>query len=265
VIVRYYRIGGRGVPGDGETFELAEDGTLTAWRTVAAGAVGRFAGRVDPDVLATTIALAGAAATTPPPAAPQPVDRPAEQVELPSVAAHTAHLGLRESLVSREIDTGAGAGADPPVGVAIDAEAGADAPVDPARDPWAALAFHCRTLLDRAVAFPASAIGLEAVDGSAKARLVQRGEEAVTLDLTGLRPRAFLHSERGEPVDEWVGQTPTRRTSSLVDMVVAGPGWHHDVVAEHGFVPGPGETVTLAVDFTIVAPLTSVPVQVRTG
>ncbi|MFL6077204.1 MAG: hypothetical protein ACJ73S_27735 [Mycobacteriales bacterium] len=247
MIVRYYRIGGRGVPGDGETFELDDDGTLTAWRTVAAGAVGRLAGKVEPDVLATTIALANAAATTPPPTVAQPSDRPYEQVELPSAAAHTAHLGLRDSLVAGEVDAAA-----PPED-------------DAARDPWAALARHCRRLLDAAVEHPVAAIALESVAGSAKARLAHRGEEPVTLDLTGLRPRAVLHTERGEPVDEWVGQTPSRRTSSLVDMVVAGPGWHHDVVAEHGFAPGPGETVTLAVDFTIVAPLAPVPVQVRTG
>lgn len=248
MIVRYYRIGGRGVPGDGETFELDDDGTLTAWRTVAAGAVGRFVGKVDPDTLAATAALANGAAANPPPSVPQPVDRPSELVELPSATAHTAHLGLRESLVAG--------------GVAGEGTGTGD---DASTDPWAALAHHCRRLLDAAVEYPAAAIALESVAGSAKARLVQRGDEPVTLDLTGLRPRAVLHSTRGEPVDEWVGQTSSRRTSSLVDMVVAGPGWHHDVVAEHGFAPGPDETVTLAVDFTIAAPLGPIPVQVRTS
>jgi hypothetical protein len=248
VILRYYRIGGRGVPGDGETFELDDDGTLTAWRTVAAGAVGRFAGKVDPETLAATVALANGAAAGPPPTVPQPVNRPSELVELPSGTVHTAHLGLRESLVAGEVGREASG-------------TGADA----STDPWAALAHHCRRLLDAAVEYPVAAIALESVAGSAKARLVQRGDEPVTLDLTGLRPRAVLHTTRGEPVDEWVGQTPSRRTSSLVDMVVAGPGWHHDVVAEHGFTPGSDEAVTLAVDFTIVAPMGPVPVQVRTS
>jgi hypothetical protein len=174
-------------------------------------------------------------------------------VELAAVSAHTAHLGLHDTVTPSGLETATGAKAD-----AIDA-------VDMDKDAWAAVAFHCRKLLDLAVEYPAAAIGLEAVDGSAKGRLVHRGEETVTLDLTGLRPRAVLRTARGEPVDEWVGQTPTRRTSSLVDMVVAGPGWHHDVVAEHGFAPGQGELVTLAVDFTIVAPLAPVPVQVRTA
>lgn len=252
MIVRYYRIGGRGVPGDGETFELDDDGTLTAWRTVAAGAVGRFGGKVDPDTLAVTSALANAAAAGSSPSVPQPVDRPSELVELPSATAHTAHLGLRESLVAGEV---AGEVVRDGTGTGNDAST----------DPWAALAHHCRRLLDAAVEYPVAAIALESVAGSAKARLVQRGDEPVTLDLTSLRPRAVLHSTRGEPVDEWVGQTPSRRTSSLIDMVSAGPRWHHDVVAEHGFTPGPDEAVTLAVDFTIVAPLGPVPVQVRTS
>jgi hypothetical protein len=141
----YYRTGGRGVPPDGESVTLADDGAVRGWRGVAA-IVGQFEGVLAGDELHAIASTVAQAAEATPPEGATPPGAPLEVIT---------------------IDDG------DPVDVAQlrDAEAG----------PWDALAVAARELLERMTAFPKAALALSVADGSV--RLVHHGTEPLVVDL----------------------------------------------------------------------------------
>ncbi len=139
VHVTYIRAGGRGVPPEAETIAVAGDGTFDAWRTVANGAVGRFAGSLDEEVAARIAAAAAAADGSAAPAATRPPGAPRESIQVGDAAATD---------VSRQ-STG----------------------------PWGDLRTALIDALEAAVAFPSSAIALTVTPdaGAPTARLAPAG------------------------------------------------------------------------------------------
>jgi hypothetical protein len=145
VILGYYRSDGRRSPAEAEAVSLDDDGGVSGWRSVAAGAVGQFAGRLPAAEVAPLRDAAAAVAAVPQPGTPPPPGTPTETLD---VAPHG------------------------PVTVG-----GAD------DGPWAELTELTRALLDRLTAFPQAAIGID-VAAPGTASLVHRGEEPLDVDLT---------------------------------------------------------------------------------
>jgi hypothetical protein len=167
MILRLVIADGSQTPAVAESVEVAEDGTLTGWRSVSAGGVGWFAGRLPAAELAEIRALIEAAGATPPQARPRP-DAAEEVLELTATG---------------------------PVRIA----GLADGPGD-----WPRLAAASRRLLDRLTDFPRAAVGVRYTAGAA--RLEHRGTDPVRVDLGTVAVAATAWRGYYEPAGDWAGE-----------------------------------------------------------
>ncbi len=222
-IVRYSRSGGRTPPRDRERLEISPDGTFAMWRSIGSAShppspIGRFAGALDPALVAqlrrevAAAAQAGDLNVTPPP------DAAIETIEVGDVR---ARLGIHEE----------------PAG------------------PWGALTQRLRQLLRDLADYPQAAIALEVILGGQGARLVHRGEEPFHIDLRFLttravlwhgfsvegdwRPSEGLGSAGGDLMADlaWSPDLPVDYGLDVAEgeELVAGPGWSLDLPFDHGF------------------------------
>lgn len=165
MIVRFVRVGGWSPPPDAESLEVDDDGSFRMWRSVGSPMAGRFAGKLEPELLDQLRSEAQQAATGGNLEPNIPPDAAIETVELP---------GSRAILGSN----------------------------DPGNDAWAPLLAHLRVLLGELMRSPVSAVGLE-VDDAREARLEFRGREPLGLDLSALTVRAVLWGPGYEMLDDW--------------------------------------------------------------
>lgn len=150
-LVRYGRFADAAPP-ERELLEVADDGSATAWRSIAR-AGGRFAGQV-PDPARLHVLVEAAMAVDPP-----------RSVELPpDVVVETLEVGGVE--VTLPLDA-------PPAG------------------PWADLAMACRAALVEVSASPVAAVGAS-IGADATLRLEHRGVEPLEVELGSMTARATL-------------------------------------------------------------------------
>ncbi|WP_433379128.1 hypothetical protein ACQPZX_12925 [Actinoplanes sp. CA-142083] len=168
MILRLVIADGSQSPAVAESVEVAEDGTISGWRSVSGGGVGWFAGQLPAGELAEVRALVDAAGPAPSPVPPPPPDAGDEVLELEATG---------------------------PVSIA----GISDGPGD-----WPRLAAGSRRLLDRLTDFPRAAVTVEPADPSV-ARLLHRGADPLRLDLGTIAVRATAWVGYYEPAGDWSG------------------------------------------------------------
>ena len=166
MILRLVTADGSRKPAVAESVEVGDDGTITGWRSVSAGGVGWFAGRLPEDMTAGVRALVDAATSGPPPAASRRPDRAEEVLELDATGpVSIAGLGRGD-------------------------------------DDWTRLALAARLLLNRLTDFPRAAVTVSYEDG---ARLTHRGTDPLRIDLSAITVTATRWQGHYEPAGDWSG------------------------------------------------------------
>jgi hypothetical protein len=218
--ISYSRTGGRQAPAEFEQLRIAADGSLDIWRSVGSPLVGRLDGQLHSDALETVAELARAAAAA----------------------------GSTDELMPPDASKVV-------VSVGDDATArfGDGAPPD---GPWTPLAEKLRELLDSELDAPIAAIELVIEDDGRSARLVHRGDQPVSLDLSALEVSAVLWMGYYEGMSKWAAE-PQQRAGA----VVAAPGWSMQLPFDHGLELGTGRTLHASTRFGLAGPDGQIPVE----
>lgn len=217
-VVTFRRSGGRAGPREQEDLAVHADGSFTIWRAVNAGPIGRFGGALDgADADAVRAAVAAAAGTAGPPAS----------MVLDAVS-ETVTIGQERVTVGRH---------DVPDG------------------PWGDLFVLLRRLVDQGTDQPVAAVALETDARGTFARLVQRGPDALEVDLS----RVTIGAQAFGP-----GYSIHGRWSTVVEAGGRGPatpGWTLDLPFEHGLEVSDGRVVQVRVEFVAYDGVLAVPVM----
>ena len=193
MIVRYARVGGRVPPPDNDGLQIDDDGAFTMWRSIAP-AIGRFAGKLEPNELSIVKSEAKNAAAAGDLSKPSSPDG---SVDLIDVDGANASLGSN----------------------------------DYAEGDWGALITHLRRLLDDLIRMPRAAVGIEVAPDGHSARLVHLGEKPIAVDLSQLSVRAVLWGRGYRKLGDW---TSPSGQGSGPSQVEAGNSWSFSLPFEHG-------------------------------
>lgn len=203
ILVAYTRGGGR-PPADDERLEVADDGTLTAVRTVAGTRVGSFGGPMASRHRAAVIRAVDACRTTSAPWLPTPRDGATEQIGIGPDGEPMVELGA---------------------GVAL-------------TGPWGTLARRLRDLLELVTSQPVAAVELVA-DGQG-ARLVAAGPLSLEVDAGTVQVNLVHLDASGVPVARW-SPAPGGDPGAAPNWQRTGPGWVLELPFQPGVTLAPGE------------------------
>lgn len=169
MILRYVVNDGSQTPAVAESVEVADNGTITGWRSVSGTGVGWFAGELPAEevqaIRALVDAVADASVPTIPPSAP-------------GSATETLELESTGPIATAGLLDGPG--------------------------PWPSVASAARRLLERLTDYPRSAVTVVLVE-PLTARLVHLGREPLHLDLSTTQVRATVWRGYYELADDWSG------------------------------------------------------------
>jgi len=217
--VTFRRSGGHPGPREQEDLAIRADGTFAIWRAVNEGPIGRFGGTLaDPDAAAVRAAVAAAGGAVVPPAA----------MVLEAVS-ETVTIGRTSVTVGRH---------DVPDGAEGD------------------LFVLLRRLLDDGTDRPLAAVALETDARGTFARLVQRGPEALDVDLSRVTLGARVFGPGYSSHGHWSTEVRAGARGPV------GPGWSLDLPFGHGLEVGADHVVQVRVEFVAYDGVLAVPVMI---
>jgi hypothetical protein len=217
--VTFRRSGSRVTPREQEDLAVRADGSFAIWRAVNAGPIGRFGGTLaDPDGAAVREAVATAGSAAGPPA-----------FMVLDAVSETVTIGRVNVTVGRH-----------------------DVP-DAA---WGDLFVLLRRFLDEGTDRPLAAVALETDARGTFARLVQRGPDALEVDLS----RVTLGAQVFGPGYSTHGQWSTVVQAGGRGPV--GPGWSLDLPFDHGLELTADRVVQVRVEFVAYDGVLAVPVMI---
>lgn len=209
-MLRFDVVGGRGEPASDEHLEIG-DGRFRLWRSAGVPTVGRFAGTLPADVAHDVESAAEATVRAGTAEIEMPPDAALETLELPD--------GTVVLL---------GQGVEPPGALGR-------------------LVVELRAQMEKLIAQPVAAVGLEVDDDGTGARLVHRGSDPIRVDISELRVSVYAWKGYYEPAGRW-----QRGPIALDAATEAGPGWSVDLPFDHDLPSGPDRSLQVAVDFRLM-------------